>query len=313
MVAMGKLGGRELNFSSDIDLVLLYRGARARPTVPAAHQQSGVLHAPGAAAGAPARAPHRGGLCVSRGSAPAALSAIAGRPSAARRRLKTTCRSQGRDWERYAWVKARADHQRRGVQRAVSRAHPAVRVSTLSRLRRARIAARDEGADRARGAAARSERQHQARRRRHSRDRIHRAVLSADTRRPGPTPAAQLAAPCAAAASGREAAAGRGGQRSSMRPTCSCAAWRIACRCAPISRCIGLPSESGERERLARSMGFGNWSELERELEGHRALVAGAFSRLGIWFGRRRRCIDRSAHRASAQRRSVRRSAKKKR
>ena len=44
VVGMGKLGGRELNLSSDIDIIFVY-DSRALPRVGAQHQQSGVLHA----------------------------------------------------------------------------------------------------------------------------------------------------------------------------------------------------------------------------------------------------------------------------
>ena len=88
---MGKLGGGELNFSSDIDLVLLYPqagetdGARL-------DQQPGVLHAPGAGADPPARAADRGRLRVSRRSAAAPVWRQRSGGRRTRRRSRTTCR-----------------------------------------------------------------------------------------------------------------------------------------------------------------------------------------------------------------------------
>ena len=89
----------------------------------------------------------------------------------------------GRDWERYAYVKARPLDRRVALRGAVSRRAAPVRLSALSRLRRVRIAARHEGADRARSRAARAAGQRQARARRHPRDRVHRAGVPADPRR----------------------------------------------------------------------------------------------------------------------------------
>ena len=49
VLAMGKLGGAELNFSSDVDLIFLYpRGGQTDG--PRAAGSGGVLHAPGTAA-----------------------------------------------------------------------------------------------------------------------------------------------------------------------------------------------------------------------------------------------------------------------
>jgi glutamine synthetase adenylyltransferase/Zn-dependent oligopeptidase len=106
VVAMGKLGGRELNFSSDIDLVLLY--AEAGETDGVRRTDNGeyfnrvggemirLLDAR-TADGFVFRVDMRlrpfgdsGALVVSLGS------------------LENYLQENGRDWERYAWVKARA-------------------------------------------------------------------------------------------------------------------------------------------------------------------------------------------------------------
>ena len=64
----------------------------------------------------------------------------------------------GRDWERYAYVKARALTATEHYPCAVRERVAAVRLSPLSGLRRVRVAARHEGDDRARGGAARAAR-----------------------------------------------------------------------------------------------------------------------------------------------------------
>ena len=111
----------------------------------------------------------------------------------------------GRDWERYAYVKARAVTGLGLFEAATRDLAAAVRLSALSRLSRIRGAARDEGADRARSRTARARAQHQARPGRHPRNRIHRAGVPASARRqrsPAAViePARRSAAPC-----GREA------------------------------------------------------------------------------------------------------------
>jgi glutamine synthetase adenylyltransferase/Zn-dependent oligopeptidase len=106
VVAMGKLGGRELNFSSDIDLVLLYAEAGetdgARPTDNGEYfnrvggEMIRLLDAR-TADGFVFRVDMRlrpfgesGALVVSLAS------------------LENYLQENGRDWERYAWIKARA-------------------------------------------------------------------------------------------------------------------------------------------------------------------------------------------------------------
>ena len=91
---------------------------------------------------------------------------------------------EGRDWERYAWQKARpvAGDIDAG-ERFLADAAP-VRLPPLPRLRRARRPARDEGGDRRRSRAQGTGRRHQARPRRHPRDRIPGAGAAADPRRP---------------------------------------------------------------------------------------------------------------------------------
>ncbi len=112
IVAMGKLGGRELNFSSDVDLVLLY--PQAGETEGTGQEQAGArlsnqeffarlaqrivkLLAQPTEEGFVCRVDLR--LRPFGDSGPIVTSAAA---------LEDYLQIHGRDWERYAWIKARA-------------------------------------------------------------------------------------------------------------------------------------------------------------------------------------------------------------
>ena len=106
VLGMGKLGGGELNFSSDVDLVLLFPehgetdGARG-----IANEE--FFTRLGQALVAAARGADRRGVRVPRRHAPAALRRQRARWSPASPPSRITCMRHGRDWERYAYVKAR--------------------------------------------------------------------------------------------------------------------------------------------------------------------------------------------------------------
>ena len=184
---MGKLGGGELNFSSDIDLVLLF--PEHGETDGSGDQQRGVLHAPwpvaGAAAGdsRPRRASCFASTCGCDRSVTAArwsrVSRPRGLPAAPRPRLGALRLGQGaRDHRGRALCGAR--QRRRAARSSIG----ATSTSACSRsLREMKALIEREMCS------ARAGRRHQARRRRHPRDRIHRAVVSADPRRPGSAPA----------------------------------------------------------------------------------------------------------------------------
>lgn len=106
IIAMGKLGGQELNFSSDVDLVFLFdaHGETAGPRT-LAHEEFFLrlaqlliryLDAP-TAEGRAYRVDMR--LRPFGGSGPLVTSTAA---------FEDYLEQQGRDWERYAWIKARA-------------------------------------------------------------------------------------------------------------------------------------------------------------------------------------------------------------
>ncbi len=104
---MGKLGGRELNFSSDIDLVFLFSEAGARPDGPREVDNEEYFNRARPRAHPLAGCAKRGRLRVSRGHAPAAVrrERPLGRQLGS---LEDYLQQHGRDWERYAWIKARA-------------------------------------------------------------------------------------------------------------------------------------------------------------------------------------------------------------
>ena len=144
---------------------------------------------------------------------------------------------EGRDWERYAWQKARPVAGDIDAGERFLRDAAAVRLPALPRLRRARRPARDEGGDRRRSRAQGTGRRHQARPRRHPRDRIPGAGAAADPRRPR---AGAARAPPAAGAGRRwstpATSRAETGARAGARPTASCAGWRTACRCCATRR-----------------------------------------------------------------------------
>ncbi len=146
VVGMGKLGGRELNFSSDIDLVLLYPAAGttdgAQPIDNAEYfdrlgrELIRLLDAR-TGDGFVFRVDMRlrpygdsGGLVVSTAA------------------LEDYLQQHGRDWERYAWIKARGG-RRRSLSAALCRMRPAIRVleAISPGLRHVRLVARNESAD----------------------------------------------------------------------------------------------------------------------------------------------------------------------
>jgi glutamate-ammonia-ligase adenylyltransferase len=94
VVGMGKLGGRELNVSSDVDLVFLYRAsAEAQERYERAGRR--LIRFLSSLSGR-VRVPRRHG-CGYGDSGPLACNS----------RRSSSISSQGREWERYAWIKAR--------------------------------------------------------------------------------------------------------------------------------------------------------------------------------------------------------------
>ncbi len=179
---LGKLGGGELNFSSDIDLVFAFAEAGtsdgARPLDADAYyarigQAFVALLAERNADGYVYRVDLRLRPFGQSGRTGAFVRRDGAVLPARRQGLGTLCMDQG--------ARGRRRSQRR---RAAARYAASVRVSPLSRLHGVRGIARDEGADRRRSRAQGSRRRSQARPRRHPRDRVHRAARAADPRRP---------------------------------------------------------------------------------------------------------------------------------
>jgi glutamate-ammonia-ligase adenylyltransferase len=101
VVAMGKLGGRELNASSDIDLVFVHPDTKARPFDPERDERAGrrliALLAEVTEDGFAFRVDMRLRPYGDSGALVCSYEA-----------LEAYFVAQGREWERYAWIKARA-------------------------------------------------------------------------------------------------------------------------------------------------------------------------------------------------------------
>jgi glutamate-ammonia-ligase adenylyltransferase len=119
---------------------------------------------------------------------------------------------QGREWERFAWLKSRVVAPRASVDQrpraGAARAGHALRLPALPGLRRVRGPAPAAPQDPRRGPAprrrpARARQRRQAVARRHPRDRVHRAAAAGGARRPVPRDPHPLDAARAAAAGRR--------------------------------------------------------------------------------------------------------------
>ena len=261
---MGKLGGGELNFHSDIDLILLYPedgetdGTRAIDNAEfflRLGQKIVQLLATPTVEGFVYRVDLR--LRPFGDSGRVALSFGA---------FEHYLQQHGRDWERYAYVKARA-------LTAIEH-YPALYDEVLRPFVYRRyldfgvfeVAARHEGDDRARSRAARAAGQRQARPGRHSRDRVHRAGVSADPRRQRPASAEPRAAHRAAAARRAAIAAARSGRGAGCGVSISARASRIGCSSGTTNRRISCRKTRSARARLALAMGASEWDALSAEL-----------------------------------------------
>ena len=145
LFALGKHGGRELNYSSDIDIVAFFDPQRGALTDPV--EATKIYHAHRAAAGGADAGPDR---ATATSSAPTCGCG----PIPARRRSRISVdaamayyESRGQNWERAAWIKARAcaGDKRRG--RGVPRGARALHLAQASRLRDHRRHPGDEAPD----------------------------------------------------------------------------------------------------------------------------------------------------------------------
>ena len=185
VLAMGKMGAFELNYSSDIDLIVFYdprrAGARRRG------RGRGVLRPPDARPGEAAAGAHRRRLRVPRRPAAAARSGLdpdRGLDRGGARLLRERRPELGARGDDQGARLRRRHRGRRGVPRASS--SPFVwrkyldfaAVADIHAMKRQIHAYRGHERDRGRGP------QHQARPRRHPRDRVLRADPAADRRRP---------------------------------------------------------------------------------------------------------------------------------
>ena len=261
IVGMGKLGGRELNVSSDIDLVFVYPDDGE--TDGAAHaRQSRVLRAARPARHRRAARDHAGRLRVPRRHAASPLrrkraagGAVLGAravPRHAGSRVGALRVAQG----------ARAD-RRRGTTSSTRWSTPFVFRKYLDYD--AYDGLRDIHRQIARaGQAQRLRAEHQARPGRHPRDRVHRAGAAARARR---TRARLARARHAARARRRSPSAGFCRRRRSRRcatPTSSCAMSSTGCSIATTSRRRRCPSDDRGTRRARARDGLRRLSDVRR-------------------------------------------------
>ena len=182
VIGMGKLGGRELNVSSDIDLIFVYPedGDTAGPRSISNFE----FFARVGKALISAIAEVTGDGQVFRVDMRLRPNGDSGPLVCSFEMLENYFITQGREWERYAWIKARP---LTGVQLGGSGGHPPpLRVPQIPRLRHHQRHARPARADPPRSREEGHGQQRQARPRRHPRNRVHRPGLPADPRRPRP-------------------------------------------------------------------------------------------------------------------------------
>ena len=193
-------------------------------------------------------------------------------------RSRTTCVTQGRDWERYAWLKARAltgDAATTSSTRS-SRRSSTASTSTSTRIAGLRDAARAD--PRSRSARRDCTRQRQAGPGRHPRDRVHRPGAADRARR---ARAGAARAPHAARRSRRSRARG-------LLPEPAAAALTRRLRVPAQPRApAAVPrrrADAGaarrrrrERDALARAMGFARRAAFDAALDAHRAAVDAQF------------------------------------
>ncbi len=277
MVAMGKLGGRELNFSSDIDLVLLYPQAGESDGPQRISNQEFFTRLTQLLLRLLAHVTEEGFVFrVDLRLRPYGDSGPTVSSSAA---LEDYLQIQGRDWERYAWVKARPltnqgaweDIYRSIVQPFVYRRYLDFGVLESLREMKALIereVRRRELTDNIKlGEGGIREIEFIVQSFQLIRGGQDRRLQHSSLRRALPLLAGAKLLPAAAVADldGAYAFLRRLENRLQMRAD------------QQVHR---LPSEESERERVAVSMGYPSWPQLQRELEHHRSIVAAHFQQL---------------------------------
>jgi hypothetical protein len=237
VVGMGKLGGGELNASSDIDLIFVFpedgeTDGRARKInnfefftrlgkrlINAIDDKTGD--------GYVFRVDMR---LRPYGDSGPLVSSFA--------MLEDYFYTQAREWERYAWIKGRAlTGAPERIEELEKLRKPFVfrkylDFGAFGSMRELHAQIRREVAKQGQG------RQHQARPRRHPRDRIHRPGIPADPRRPD-RPALQVRgqrARCCISSPPMGLMPEHQSRRNSKPPTCSCATWNIACNISTMRR-----------------------------------------------------------------------------
>ena len=179
---MGKLGALELNYSSDVDLIVLYDDEKVDYRGRRSVQE--LLRSPGPRSGPPHGGTHRRRLCLPHRSAPAPRSGST--PLAiSLQAAETYYEGFGQNWERAAMIKAR---QVAGDRAPASSCDPApVHLAPASRFRRHPGHPLDQAPDQrpsGRRPHRRGRPQYQAGPRRHPRNRVLRPDPATDLGRP---------------------------------------------------------------------------------------------------------------------------------
>ncbi|MCK7509780.1 MAG: hypothetical protein MZV70_40910 [Desulfobacterales bacterium] len=185
VLGLGKLGARELNFSSDVDLIFAYSGRRRNPRNATGRSiQRGILYPPVPQADPghrPADAPTGFVFRVDLRLRPFGDNGPAG-PELRRHGAATTRSRAATGSATPGSRRARSPATGRPGEELLA-APAAVRLPALPRLRRLRIPAGHEADDRPGGRPQGAAAGHQARAGRHPRDRVLRPDVPADPRR----------------------------------------------------------------------------------------------------------------------------------
>ena len=248
-------GARELNLSSDVDLIYLHE-PRARPT---ARKRLRAW-----ANGSP-RFCRRDAFESTCGFGPAARFAPLVTPIEG---AINYYQSLGQTWERAALLRARpvAGDLEIGLQ--LRRRAESFYVSQLPGFRHAAPVARDEASDRGRTENARDDRtQHQARPRRNPRARIYRAGAHADLRRTRSAASNRADRRRAREAGRASATCRRSARANSPTRTCSCATSSTSCKSSPGLQTHVLPATEDGMRALAARMGFGKGRASAEEIQ----------------------------------------------
>ncbi len=283
VLAMGKQGGGELNVSSDIDLIFVYPEDGETAAGPGQRELSNhefFVRLGRRLIGALSEVIEDG--FTFRVDMALRPNGNSGPLAASLNMVEEYLIVQGREWERYAWVKARAVTGQRGRHRGAGRDRAALRVPALPRLRRDRRDPQHARPDPRRSQtpgtpASGPQQQRQAGARRDPRDRIPGPGLPADPRRARPGPARALDPPDAAPGGRARADDASRPSTACWRPTPSCATSNTACNTWKTRKPTPCRRSRPTAWSSPSMMGLPDVATLLARLEEQRAFVAAQF------------------------------------